>query len=238
MKISHPPLDAISPGSAFRIEKVRTGEDGFTLVELALVLAVLAIILAIAIPTFLSTSNSANQRMSQQNLNTALGASSGIFQSNGQSFALGTPSQYSLYASLAAASLSTSQKNLTFTTKNSTGPSTVSVYVSAGGNGIVLANRSTTGTCWFAISNPNSISTTVNNAYALRPYGTGKSASVSTPSSKTGKAGAQMIFLPTASGTYYANVTGDGVSGDCKASNPILRGVGSEYQLGNSPLSS
>ena len=193
-----------------------------------------AILLAIAIPTFLSTGKSANERGSQQNLNTALVDSSTMFQTNGQTFALGTPAQYSLYASLAASSLSGSQRNLTFTTNNSTGPSSVSVYVSAGGNGIVLANKSAAGTCWITINNPNAISTTVNNAFKRRPYGTGNAATAPTTSPKAGTAGAQTVYLPTTSGTYYAEITGDSVGTDCRASNPKLTGTGSKYQLAKS----
>ncbi len=49
------------------------GEDaGFTLIELMVVLLILAILLAIAIPTFLGVTKSANDRAAQSNLNTAL----------------------------------------------------------------------------------------------------------------------------------------------------------------------
>ena len=50
-----------------------SGEDaGFTLIELMVVLLILAILLAIAIPTFLGVTKSANDRAAQSNLNTAL----------------------------------------------------------------------------------------------------------------------------------------------------------------------
>ena len=49
------------------------GEDaGFTLIELMVVLLILAILLAIAIPTFLGVTGGANDRAAQSNLNTAL----------------------------------------------------------------------------------------------------------------------------------------------------------------------
>ena len=234
MANSHSPLDAQRVHYAFRTEYARVVDEGFTLLELVLTLAVVGILLAIAIPTFLSTSKTADQRGAQQDLNTALTASVTTFEMNGQSFALGTPAQYSLYASLAATSLGSSQKSLTFTTRYSTGPSIVSVYVSAGGHGIVLADKSTAGTCWIAIDNPYAISTTVNGAYKRRPYGTGNAAAASTPSPKVGTARAQAIYLPTTPGTYYAQITGDGVSTDCNASNPKLASSGAKYQLGKS----
>ena len=47
------------------------GEDsGFTPIELMVVLLILAILLAIAIPTFLGVTKSANDRAAQSNLNT------------------------------------------------------------------------------------------------------------------------------------------------------------------------
>ena len=43
-------------------------EEGFTLIELMVVLLIIAILLAIAIPTFLGVTNSASDRAAQSNL--------------------------------------------------------------------------------------------------------------------------------------------------------------------------
>jgi prepilin-type N-terminal cleavage/methylation domain-containing protein len=57
-------------------------EEGFTLIELMVVLLIIAILLAIAIPTFLGVTNSASDRASQSNLTNALTESKAIYQNN------------------------------------------------------------------------------------------------------------------------------------------------------------
>ena len=209
-------------------------DSGFTLIELMVVLLILALLLAIAIPTFLGTSRSAKDRSAQQNLNTALVTSHTVFQTNDQSFALGTTTQYSSFPTFMATSLASEQPSIGFTTAASGSPSSVSVYVSAGGNGIVLANRSSTGNCWYTIDNPRAISTTINSANKQRPYGTGTATATATTSPKAGTASAQTIYFPTAVGNYYAEVSGDTVTADCSASNPQFTGTGAKFQLAQS----
>ena len=212
-------------------------DAGFTLIELMVVLLILAILLAIAIPTLLGTSKSAKDRGAQQNLNTALVDSDTVFQTNDQSFALGSTAQYSSFPAFMATALASDQPSLGFTTSTSASPSSVSVYVSAGGNGIVLANRSVAGNCWYTIDNPRAISTTINSANKKRPYGTNTATATAT-SPKTGSASAQPIYFPSAAGNYYAEVSGDTVIGDCSASNPKLTGTASKFQIAQSSFPS
>ena len=61
-------------------------EDGFTLIELMVVLLIIAILLAIAIPTFLGARNTANARSTQENLRNALTAEQTNWTNN-QAFA-------------------------------------------------------------------------------------------------------------------------------------------------------
>jgi type IV pilus assembly protein PilA len=66
----------------------RDEEEGFTLIELMVVLLIIAILLAIAIPTFLGARNTANARSSQENLRNSLTAEQTNWTNN-QSFATG-----------------------------------------------------------------------------------------------------------------------------------------------------
>jgi prepilin-type N-terminal cleavage/methylation domain-containing protein len=63
-------------------------DEGFTLIELMVVLLIIAILLAIAIPTFLGARNTANARSTQENLRNALTAEQSNWTSN-QIFATG-----------------------------------------------------------------------------------------------------------------------------------------------------
>src|ERR1700722_19245116 len=86
-----------------------SGEDaGFTLIELMVVLLILAILLAIAIPTFLGVTKSANDRAAQSNLNTALVNAKALYQQNQQT-----------YTGVTVTSLTGAEPSLTYTTANS-----------------------------------------------------------------------------------------------------------------------
>lgn len=57
-------------------------DEGFTLIELMVVVLIIAILLAIAIPTFLGARNSANARAAQSNLRNALTAEQTYWTNN------------------------------------------------------------------------------------------------------------------------------------------------------------
>ena len=63
-------------------------DEGFTLIELMVVLLIIAILLAIAIPTFLGARDTANARSSQENLRNALTAEQSNWTTD-QTFATG-----------------------------------------------------------------------------------------------------------------------------------------------------
>jgi type IV pilus assembly protein PilA len=100
------------------MERRRKGsEEGFTLIELMVVVLIIAILIAIAIPTFLGARQRANNRAAQSSLRNALTAAKTIFTDNND------------YSTAGATAVSGVEPSLTFVDHavNSTGPKVVSV---------------------------------------------------------------------------------------------------------------
>jgi type IV pilus assembly protein PilA len=190
------------------------GEDaGFTLIELMVVLLILAILLAIAIPTFLGVTKSANDRAAQSNLNTALVNAKASFQSQGQSYLNSSVSGFNTASFITA--LSSAEPALTFGAGASTGQGVLSVQVSTDGNSIVLAAFSKTNNCWLVIDNPTAPTQTTDPPWT-GGTATGGNSSPSTTVAGTG----QNIIVPSALGTVYAEIKGAN-SASCVASQPV-----------------
>jgi type IV pilus assembly protein PilA len=199
------------------------GEDaGFTLIELMVVLLILAILLAIAIPTFLGVTKSANDRAAQSNLNTAFLNAKAAYQAQGQSY---TSTSVTNAASLATA-LAGSEPSLTFGTTNSATQANISVQVSTDGHGLVLAAFSkSSNNCWLIYDNPVAPTQTTDAPWTGTTTGSnGTSTGVLTT--------ADTIVVPSQLGTSYAEIKGASVTGmaaDCLASQPVAP-VGSTYE--------
>ena len=143
-------------------------EAGFTLIELMVVLLIIAILLAIAIPTFLGVANSASDRSAQSNLTNALTEAKALYQNNASYDSAGV--------AMTPATFSASAPEFSWTTGACSGASSancVSMQVVDGstvndGQGIVLAVYSPKSqNCWYAVDLEATASTFTDTSPAV-----------------------------------------------------------------------
>jgi type IV pilus assembly protein PilA len=161
---------------AAEFEAEGSAEAGFTLIELMVVLLILAILLAIAIPTFLGVTGSANDRAAQSNLNTGLTNAKSIYQQSNQAYPGGVPAAEPL-----AATIATNEPSLPMTTGTSVGVGFVAAFTDTGTttagvqsynpNGAILfALAKKTGECWWVADNTGSMAASGATPLALAPW--------------------------------------------------------------------
>jgi type IV pilus assembly protein PilA len=112
-------------------------EGGFTLIELMVVLLIIAILLAIAIPTFLGARTRAQNRAAESNLRNALTAAKTLYTDTSD------------YSGVTTTSMQSTEPSLTFTTGTTNTLGNVSVNVPTGNQTVVLAAYSQSGTCYY-----------------------------------------------------------------------------------------
>lgn len=121
-------------------------EEGFTLIELMVVVLIIAILIAIAIPTFLGARRRAQDRAAQSNLRNALTNAKASY-SDAEVY----PTTANLVADLTAAEPQISYEDaVTESALDANGRYSVGVWTNgaAPGSQFAAATRSKSGTCW------------------------------------------------------------------------------------------
>jgi type IV pilus assembly protein PilA len=119
-------------------DRMRGREEGFTLIELMVVVLIIAILIAIAIPTFLGARARAQDRAAQSSLRNTVTAAKAIFTDKED------------YADASVTALQAGEPTLSYQAAASTDQNTVSVSEGTAVSTVFYAAvLSKSGTCWY-----------------------------------------------------------------------------------------
>jgi type IV pilus assembly protein PilA len=200
------------------LEGVQEAEAGFTLIELMVVLLIIAILLAIAIPTFLGVTSSANDRAAQSNLTNGLTEAAAQYQANAQSYASVSTALVSSAPEFTWTSPTTA---CTTAQPNCISVEPIDLATAADAQGVIIAAMSKTGTCWFVAqlqANPIVLASDTGGTLAFMST----TWAASETSGMQGYTQGTTTAALTTAGTYYAKLQTTPTK--CFASYPVTTG--------------